>query len=142
MEPKKAANLLRIVAWANLIAGVAISLGVVPALSGGMDVFLTTIIPGSEGMASIVSTEGRMMTAIAGGVLAGLAAMMIWIVAPAMDRGNRDVARAATMALTIWFVVDGAGSALAGAPMNIVGNAVIFTAFLIPLLGMKQPAAA
>ena len=40
--------------------------------------------------------------------------------------------RIVTRAYWVWFLVDGAGSLVAGAPLNILGNAAFLAVLLLP----------
>jgi hypothetical protein len=58
----------------------------------------------------------RLFAAVAGGLMVGWGVMLVKL-------GRRaSVSRALLIGGAAWFVVDGAGSVLAGAPLNIVGN--------------------
>ena len=71
-------------------------------------------VDGSPG-APALATE-RLFAAIAGGLMTGWGAMLVLL-----GRGA-SVARAFLIGGVAWFVVDGTGSILAGAPLNILGN--------------------
>jgi hypothetical protein len=71
-------------------------------------------IDGSPGAPSL-PTE-RWFSAIAGGLMVGWGAMLAVI-----GRG-RTVPSALLIGGVAWFVVDGAGSVLAGAPLNVIWN--------------------
>ncbi len=138
MSPKTAANMMRIVAWITLLSGIGIVAALVPGLEIGFNIFLGVVIPGSEGMAALATTEAKMTTAIVGGLFSGIGTMLLLIVAPAIEQSNRAIVLAATYTLLIWFVVDGIGSALAGAPLNIVSNSIFLAAYLVPMLWVRS----
>ena len=138
MSPKTAAYVMRIVAWITLLSGIGIAAAVIPGLDIGFNIFLGVVIPGSEGMAALATTEARMTTAIVGGLFSGIGAMLLLIVAPAIEQGNRAIVLAATSTLLIWFAVDGIGSAFAGAPLNIVSNSIFLIAYLVPMLWVHR----
>ncbi|MEM6930240.1 MAG: hypothetical protein AAF602_25090, partial [Myxococcota bacterium] len=52
------------------------------------------------------------------------------------QRDVRGVARAMLGGLVTWYVVDSAGSLVAGIPGNVVLNTVFLGLFLVPLLSL------
>lgn len=138
MSPQSAARMMRIAAWITLLSGIGIAAALVPGLERMFNGFLAIVIPGSEGMAALTTTEAKMITAIDGGLLAGFGVMLLLIVVPAIEAGNDVIKRAATIAILVWFVVDGTGSAIAGAPLNIVSNSVFLIAYLVPLFWVRK----
>lgn len=141
MTPQSAARLMRIAAWLTIVSGIAIAAAVIDGMGSGFDLFLGLVIPGSEGMAALASTEAKMITAIDGGLLAGFGAMLLLIAAPAIEQGNSQIMRAATISLLVWFVIDGVGSAIAGAPLNILSNSLFLIAYLLPLIWVRDSGA-
>lgn len=58
----------------------------------------------------------RLFAGIAGGLMVGWGAMLVWL-----GRGA-SVGRSLLTGGIAWFVIDGTASLMAGAPLNIVGN--------------------
>jgi hypothetical protein len=93
--------------------------------------------PFDDGQA--VDTEAaRLLTAISGGLLAGWATMT-WLLVRRVYA--RDPAVGTTVILpgfVVWFVVDGLGSALAGAWFNVVLNTPFLLLFTVPILAERR----
>ena len=86
-----------------------------------------------DGTPEQLDPAARLFWAITGGVIAGWG-VMIWMVATRLL--PRDPALARSMILTaavIWFVIDGLGSVLSGAPMNALYNVGFLALFAVPL---------
>lgn len=142
MSPATAANFMRFVAIVSILSALLFASGAIGDPSGLLNQFLATIIPGSEGVGAIATTEAKVGYAIAGGVFAGFMVMLLLITAPAIEQGNKSIIRATIYALLIWFVVDSSASIVGGAPMNAVSNAVFLVLYLLPLVWVKAPATA
>ena len=104
-----------------------------------VDLAFWPLDPAESGSAA----EARLLWGINAGILAGWG-VMLWQVAASLF--PKDPALARRIILTgigTWFVVDGAGSVLAGAPMNAVYNLFFLAIFAVPLLRRfsEKPAA-
>ncbi len=80
---------------------------------------------------------GMFLSSVGGGILAGMSVMLWGIVAPAIKRGDVEVARMTIYAFIVWYVVDGIGSYASGFPANIGFNTVYLVTICIPLVGLK-----
>lgn len=81
----------------------------------------------------------RLLTAISGGLLAGLGAM-IWIATNRVYAHDPDLGRALILPpILFWFVLDSTGSVLAGAWFNVVLNSGFLVLFALPLLAPTTP---
>ena len=139
MSPKTAANFMRVVVLVSLLSALLFATGAMGDPTGLMNVFLASVIPGSEGVAALATAEAKMGYAIAGGVFAGFMIMILLITIPAIEQNNRDIMRATIYALLIWYVVDSGASIAGGAPMNAVSNAIFLALYLLPLIWVKTP---
>ncbi len=110
-----------------------IALATYPA-TAGVTLFLTDLILWPiDSAQTLASPETRMLCAIIGGVMAGWG-LMLWLVATRLY--PREPALARTLILTsvgTWFVIDGIGSLLAGAPLNALFNVGFLLIFVIAL---------
>ena len=74
-----------------------------------------------------------------GATLLGAVSVFLWgIVAPALKRGDSQVAKMTLLAFIVWYVIDSAGSIAAGVASNVVFNTAYLVLVLIPLLGMTK----
>ena len=142
MSPKTAANFMRVVVLISLLSALLFATGAMGDPTGMMNIFLASVIPGSEGSVAIATTEAKLGYAIAGGVFAGFMIMILLITVPAIEQGNRDITRATIYALLIWYVIDSGASIVGGAPMNAVSNAIFLVLYLLPLIWIKTPSTA
>ena len=74
------------------------------------------------------------LVSIASGLLAALAVLLAFVVAPAIKRGDKNTVRATIYALIVWYVVDGIGSISAGVVSNVFFNTIYLGLALVPLV--------
>ncbi|MEM7427700.1 MAG: excinuclease ABC subunit A [Pseudomonadota bacterium] len=141
MSHETAVTWLKAVSIYIIVAG----LGFAGAIILGADIllawFLDLAIWPLDGAQRTDLTEIRMLTAIAGGLTAGLGVMQ-WLITTLVYARDPETGRKILLAgIIIWFVVDGAGSIAAGAPFNAALNLVFFVPFVIPLLAARPDGA-
>ncbi|MEM9332423.1 MAG: hypothetical protein AAGA53_13925 [Pseudomonadota bacterium] len=84
-----------------------------------------------------ISPEVRLLWGICGGLMAGWGLMM-WMLATKIYPKEPELARSIILTSVItWFLFDSTGSALAGAPMNVVYNVGFLLLFVVPLWNSK-----
>ena len=89
----------------------------------------------------IAEPGGRLVTAIAGGIVTGFG-VCLWQVVTRVYAKDPIAGRAILLpAILTWYILDSAGSVAAGAWFNGVLNTVFVACFLVPLL-WKAPATA
>lgn len=126
--------------WLRWAAGLTMATGLLMAMAAHpatnqFIVWLTDVILWPiDGAQTGSATDTRLLYAISGGVLAGLG-YAVWLVAgEVMDRDPDLARRIILRSLTLWFVIDSAGSFAAGAPLNVAFNMGFFALFLTPLM--------
>ena len=133
------------VKWLKITGIVLIAFGVIFAwtttgpLSFFGEWFVDFAIFPFDGAQSYAATETRLLAAITGGLTAGVGAA-VWLVTTYVYAFDPAVGRKIIGGfLLVWFVVDGIGSVLSGAPLNAALNVVILLALGIPLLSIEEP---
>ena len=142
MSNQQAASFIRFGAIALILFGVVFSLVTVSAFAWPTLAFLDLLQwPAGDGLT--LDSVGLMLCAITGGVSAGFGVVMYLIVAPLAERGDPLAAQAAP-AIWVWYIVDSAGSVLAGVPLNALSNTAFLALLITPFLLWRapQPAAA
>ena len=137
MSPSLAANWIRIVAVGSILTGIIMAAGAVGDPTGAMSIFLGLVSSGDSGIGGIATPEAKLALAVAGGVFAGLAAMFLFIVAPALKAENAHVRRGAILSLAIWYIVDSGASIASGNAANAVANTGFLLLFVLPLVLVK-----
>lgn len=118
-----------------LVIGVGgvLALAALPTMAGPTAFLADLIFWPYDGHPTLDAPAARLLAAISGGVMVGWG-VLLWLVAtrvlPADPVLGASLIR--TSAIT-WFAVDSFASVLAGAPVNVVLNAVFLAAFLVPL---------
>lgn len=77
----------------------------------------------------------RWLSAIGAGLLGGLAVLIGGIVAPAARRGDTATCRTTIAALSVWLIIDSAGSVVTAHTANAVFNVITFIILAGPLIG-------
>lgn len=136
-------NLLRLAAVLTLIGfGLLSALSAWLPLSAPMGAVLDAVFWPIDGAQGAEASETRLLMGILGGITLGWG-LTIWQLAgeplARMPGLIRPILRNGVVA---WFLLDSAGSLLAGAPLNVVANAIFAAMFLIPLARGARAAAA
>lgn len=91
-----------------------------------------------DNTAAALDQNTKWLSAI-GASLLGAVSVLLWgVVAPALKRGDVEVARTTLLAFIVWYVIDGVGSIASGVTSNVVFNTAYLALVLIPLLGMPK----
>jgi len=133
---------LRLAALLLLILfGLVSALSAYAPLSGPMGAILDTVFWPIDAGQGTAASETRLLLGILGGITFGWG-VMIWQLAGApLARDPATIRPIIRNAVLGWFVVDSAGSFLAGAPLNVAANVPFAAMFLIPLLSAGRTAA-
>lgn len=113
--------------------GVLMALVPIPFFAAIVTFLADVLILPIDGGQNLMAQETRLTLAIGGGVMLGWG-VLLWMVTTNFFLTNPHLARKMLVASTsIWFVVDGTGSIVAGAWLNAIANASFLLVFLIPL---------
>jgi hypothetical protein len=134
MTPKSAALMMRVVACISIITSALFAIGGVADPTGLNDLFFQYASTGTDGVAGIATQEAKLAVAIAGGIFAGISAMLLFVAAPAIEAGNPKMIRGAQLSLLTWFVVDSSASAFGGNAVNIIPNIVVLLVLMAPMM--------
>jgi hypothetical protein len=128
--------------WSVILFGVILMSGSFAATDGlvrGLYELLGGLAPGSF---DLEATGLRFSVALMGAVTLGWGATILLLL-PAIHAAGASAWRGLTLALVIWYVVDGTLSVATGFVLNIVPNTVLAITYLVPLLvsgALKTPA--
>jgi hypothetical protein len=135
MSKSTAYSILKIAIVVNMIVGgLAIAAGSHPALAAIANLFFDIVIWPFDGAQTFDSPISRLAAAIGGGGFFGWG-IACWLIVTQL--AQRDPAMARKLMLTgvsAWYCVDSLGSALAGAPLNILVNTVIWLSICVPAM--------
>ena len=108
-------------------------IGALPATSEITRFFADLAFFPLDGTPEQLDPAARFFWAITGGVIAGWG-VMIWMVATRLLPHDPALARSMILTAAVtWFVIDGLGSVLSGAPMNALYNVGFLVLFVVPL---------
>lgn len=139
MTPRLSAALLRAISAAFFFSGLVFALPAFAPIGAPGILFLDILKWPLDGDPGALGQDARWLSAVGGGLLAGLAALSFLIVAPAIERGDGEARRGAIAAILVWFLIDSAGSIAAGVASNAVFNALFAGVYLLPLVALKAP---
>lgn len=133
MSQEKTVNWLKAASAIVIGFGLVMLLGTLPAASAPVAFLTDLIFWPVDGQQIVSAPETRLLWAISGGILTGWG-LLLWQISTRLY--PREPALARTLILSsigIWFLVDGLGSILAGAPLNAVLNIGFLLLFFVPL---------
>lgn len=140
MTPIAAANLMRIISVGFFGTALVFASGAFPGLDG-VSIWMHDLLDFPlDGSIEPFTREARWFSAIGGGVFASLCVLLFMVVAPAVERQDKEIIRGAVVALVAWFIIDSAGSVAAGVPANALFNVSFLVVLLAPLLLARRPA--
>lgn len=117
-----------------LIAGFGLLLavfnlpGLTPVMDGAFELVLWT---GDDVLYSNLP-EARLMVAVAGGIAFAWGFLQINLARFFGEKEGSALRKVVVRSYWAWFIVDGLGSLAAGAPLNLIGNALFLIALLVP----------
>ncbi|MFN7056938.1 hypothetical protein [Hyphomonas sp.] len=127
--------------WSVVLFGVILMSGSFPA-TDGLVRWLYEVLGGlPPGSFDLEAAGLRFSVALMGAVTLGWGATILLLL-PAIHATGAPAWRGLTIALVIWYAVDGALSVATGFALNIVPNTVLATTYLVPLLAsgaLKAP---
>ena len=113
--------------------GALAALAAHPATDGIMVFFADLVFWPLDGAQNAEAPVSRLILGIAGGLMSGWGVLMLKLAGEGLRTAPELSLRLIRMSILSWFVVDSAASWVAGAPLNIVGNAVFLVLFLWPV---------
>lgn len=117
--------------------GLLSALAAWPPLAGPQQFLVQLIFTDFDGSVTIATQSERLLSAILGGIIAGLGVMLWQLVDKLYQDHPALIGRIIITSLLTWFVVDSTASVLAGAPFNFIGNLGFLALFLVPLMRAK-----
>ncbi|MEL7000445.1 MAG: hypothetical protein AAFP68_19515 [Pseudomonadota bacterium] len=128
---------LRVISWGLIVIGCYFSWATADPVNALSVMFVDLVFLPIDGAQTYAAQETRLLSAIAGGVTVGLGAAVL-TVTNAVYLVDRERGRRVIMTFMLaWFIADGIGSALAGAPFNAVVNCLILLPVTYPVLAAR-----
>lgn len=122
---------LRFGALVVLVTGLLPSLAVFQVTQEPWRLFFDVLSWPYDNMPGDFSATERQISAVLGGVLCGWSLLLYKLADP--DIFNEKIRSMMIQSVWIWFIVDSAGSVLAGLPLNAISNMGFLLILLIPL---------
>ncbi len=137
MDIRRAQNGLRFAAVVTIGFGLLTAAAAVPALQPPAMVLVDFLFWPLDGAQPVDGQATRLLSAIAGGIFTAWG-VCLWMLSGEGMRRAPDLVRRIVLTLVLsWFAVDSTASVLAGAPLNVVANAVFLAMYLWPLRGLQ-----
>ena len=140
MTHETATTWLKAASIGLIVVGVYFSWALYAPLNAATLIFLDIAMLAHDGPETLATVEARLLTAIVGGLTAGIGVAILMITRKVYAA---DPALGGQLILAFavpWFCVDSIGSILAGAWFNVVPNLVIFAAIAGPVLLRRKSA--
>lgn len=125
--------------WLKIASAVVIGFGIamvassLPAISSSTGILLDLIFWPLDGRQTAGAPEVHLLSAICGGILTGWG-LLLWQLTTRLYPRDPELARSLILtSVGTWFVVDGIGSVMAGAPLNAALNIGFLLLFVVPL---------
>lgn len=138
MTHAQAARLLRLVAVIFFPTALIFASGAFASADALSVLMLDLLDAPLDGATGELTREARWLSAIGGGVFASLCAMIYFVIAPLVERGDQTARRGYIISIVIWFIIDSGGSIAAGVPANAAFNILFLALFLGPVLALKS----
>lgn len=128
-------KVLRLGSLFVLVTGLLPSLGACPITQEPWRLFFDVLSwPLDNNPAQFTDAE-RQLSAVLGGVLCGWAWLLYKLAHPSVF--NPTIRKLMIQSTWLWFVLDSAGSIVAGLPLNAISNLVFLVILLGPLFALK-----
>ena len=131
------------VAWCGgvILFGLVLAAGGLPATDGAVTALYNLLGGLAPGALNLDAPGMRFSIALMGAVTIGWG-LTILLLLPAIHAAGAPAWRGLTLALAVWYVIDGALSAVTGFALNFVPNTALAVAYLVPVLasGALRPA--
>ena len=106
------------------------------------DFFLDLVFWPVDGAQALGTNAANLLAGISGGLTAGLGAAVLAVTRQVYATDPARGRRIITTFMLVWFVVDGIGSVIAGAPVNVIVNMAFLALVLVPVWAPPQAAPA
>ena len=117
--------------------GLLIAAAAYPSTSAPVEFLTDLIFYPVDGAEQMAGKEIRLLNAICGGVMFGWG-IMLYLTATKVYPQHPKLGRQLILTgIVSWFIVDSAGSALSGAPLNVLFNSGFLLMFCLPLIMAK-----
>ena len=113
-------------------------LGTIPAIAAPTRLLTDLVFWPVDGAPASTAPEIRLLWGILAGLLCGWG-LLLWQIATRLVPRDPELARSLILtSIVTWFVIDSAGSVLAGAPVNALLNVGFLLLFIVPLSRGRQ----
>lgn len=137
MTIERSTKIMKFAAIVFIAFGLLSALAAWPPLAGPQKFLAQLIFMDFDGSVTITTQSERLLSAILGGMIAALG-VILWQLTDKLYQDNPAlIGRIIISSLITWYVIDSAASAVAGAPLNFIGNLGFLALFLIPLMRAK-----
>jgi len=130
---------LRTASLVTIGFGLLIAVAAIPALQAPVAFLLDLIFFPLDDAPAAVGSPERLLSAIAGGVMAGWGVMSYLVATELLPREPALARRFVLAGIFTWFAVDSSMSVAAGAPLNVIGNLGFLLLFVVPVWTLSGP---
>ncbi len=136
MTPHNSAKMIKIVTWGFMAFAVVWGLAPYGPISAPAQMLLD-LLDWPFGDGGALTRSEMWLSSIGAGLTAAICILLLGIVVPAVQAGDKRVVRVTISAFIAWYIIDGLGSYASGVGSNVFFNTILLVPLMIPLLAVR-----
>ena len=136
MTPHNSAKMIKIVTWGFMAFAVVWGLAPYGPISAPAQMLLD-LLDWPFGDGGALTRSEMWLSSIGAGLTAAICILLLGIVVPAVQAGDKRVVRVTIWAFMAWYIIDGLGSYASGVGSNVFFNTILLVPLMIPLLAVR-----
>ncbi len=136
MTPHNSAKMIKIVTWGFMAFAVVWGLAPYGPISAPSQMLLD-LLDWPFGDGGALTRSEMWLSSIGAGLTAAICILLLGIVVPAVQAGDKRVVRVTIWAFMAWYIIDGLGSYASGVGSNVFFNTILLVPLMIPLLAVR-----
>lgn len=137
MTQKVSAKIIRYVSYVIIVFSVIWGLAPYESINAPARILIDILDwPFGDALATL-DRNTMWLSSIGTGLMLALAIFYGWVIAPAIERGDKQIVKVGIWAILAWYVVDSTGSVASGVASNVLFNTPFLLGMLLPMVMVK-----